>query len=156
MNTLTIVGLFLAILMLVISLRLLIFAIFRGNKKKNRYDFDQMEGTEFEEFCANLLEENGFSDVTITKASGDFGIDILALKDEVTYGIQCKRYTDSVGVKAVQEAYAGKEYYDRMVGVVLTNQYFTEPAKDAAKKLKIILWDRERLHSFMEAENGNS
>jgi restriction system protein len=30
-----------------------------------------------------------------------------------------------------------------MVGVVMTNQYFTEPAVKAAKKLKIMLWDRD-------------
>ena len=48
----------------------------------------------------------------------------------------------SVGVKAVQEAYAGRDFYDRMVGCVLTNQYFTQPAVDAAQKLKILLWDK--------------
>ena len=78
------------------------------------------------------------------------GIDILAEKDGVTYAIQCKRYSAPVGVKAVQEAYAGRDYYDRMVGCVLTNQYFTQPAVEAAKKLKILLWDRGYLESMME------
>lgn len=111
---------------------------------------DDMPGLEFEKFCANLLEKKGFEDVNVTKASGDFGVDILAEKDGVTYAIQCKRYADSVGVKAVQEAYAGREYYDRMVGAVLTNQYFTQPAVEAAKKLKILLWDRGYLDSMLE------
>ena len=55
-------------------------------------------------------------------------------------------------MKAVQEAYAGRDYYDRMVGAVMTNQYFTEPAVKAAKKLKILLWDRGYLESMMEEE----
>ena len=55
-----------------------------------------------------------------------------------------------VGVKAVQEAYAGRDYYDRMVGAVLTNQYFTQPAVEAARKLKILLWDRDYLEGMME------
>ena len=55
-----------------------------------------------------------------------------------------------VGVKAVQEAYAGRDYYDRMVGAVLTNQYFTQPAVEAARKLKILLWDRGYLESMLE------
>ena len=109
-----------------------------------------MEGREFEKFCARLLEQKGFQDVNITKASGDFGVDILAEKEGVTYAIQCKRYTDPVGVKAIQEAYAGREYYDRMVGAVLTNQYFTAPAVEAAKKLKILLWDRGYLEQMIE------
>jgi restriction system protein len=109
-----------------------------------------MEGREFEKFCAQLLERKGFVDVNITKASGDFGVDILAEKEGVTYAIQCKRYTDPVGVKAIQEAYAGREYYDRMVGAVFTNQYFTAPAVEAAKKLKILLWDRGYLEQMIE------
>ncbi len=115
-------------------------------------ELDEMEGYDFEYFCAELLRKRGFVDVTVTKGSGDYGVDVLAEKDGVTYGIQCKAYATPVGVKAVQEAYAGKEYYDRMVGAVLTNQYFTKPAVEAAKKLKILLWDRGYLDSMIEEE----
>lgn len=112
--------------------------------------FDHMEGREFEYFCADLLKAHGFSEVEVTKGSGDYGIDILAEKDGVTYAVQCKRYTAPVGVKAVQEAYAGRDYYDRMVGAVMTNQYFTAPAVEAAGKLKILLWDGGYIESMME------
>lgn len=111
---------------------------------------DLLEGHDFECYCAELLKHRGFQEVEVTKGSGDYGIDILAEKDGVTYAIQCKRYTAPVGVKAVQEAYAGRDYYDRMVGAVLTNQYFTQPAVEAAKKLKILLWDRGYLESMLE------
>lgn len=117
-------------------------------------DFDLMEGHEFEEYCAQLLKKCGFQDVEVTRGSGDYGIDILAEKDGVTYAIQCKCYNAPVGVKAVQEAYAGRDYYDRMVGAVLTNQHFTQPAVEAAGKLKILLWDRERLESFQTFLKG--
>lgn len=112
--------------------------------------FEDMEGHEFESYCADLLEHRGFVEVEVTKGSGDYGIDILAEKEGVTYAIQCKRYAAPVGVKAVQEAYAGRDYYDRMVGVVMTNQYFTTPAVEAAKKLKILLWDGGYLESMIE------
>lgn len=111
---------------------------------------DGMEGHDFEYFCADLLRNRGFEEVEVTKGSGDYGIDILAEKDGVTYAIQCKSYATPVGVKAIQEAYAGKDYYDRMVGAVLTNQYFTTPAVEAARKLKILLWDRGYLERMME------
>lgn len=109
-----------------------------------------MEGHDFEYFCADLLRKKGFIEVEVTKASGDYGIDILAEKEGITYGIQCKRYQDPVGIKAIQEAYAGKEYYDRMVGAVMTNQYFTTPAVETAKKLKILLWDRGYIDSMLD------
>ncbi len=121
-------------------------------KRKYPSDIDLMEGHDFEYFCADLLRKKGFQEVEVTKGSGDYGIDILAQKDGVTYGIQCKCYATPVGVKAVQEAYAGRDYYDCMVGVVLTNQYFTTPAVEVAKKLKIMLWDRGYLESMMEEE----
>ena len=114
--------------------------------------FDTLEGHEFEYYCADLLRESGFIEVEVTKGSGDYGADILAEKDGVTYAIQCKCYTAPIGVKAIQEAHAGRDYYDRMVGAVLTNQYFTTPAVEAAKKLKILLWDRDYLESMLEEE----
>lgn len=41
---------------------------------------DAMDGHEFEYFCAELLKENGFVNVEVTQASGDFGVDVLAEK----------------------------------------------------------------------------
>ena len=119
-------------------------------KRKKPDDIDLMEGHDFEYFCADLLRRRGFQEVEVTKGSGDYGIDILAEKEGITYAIQCKCYAAPVGVKAVQEAYAGRDYYDCMVGAVLTNQYFTTPAVEAAKKLKILLWDRGYLESMIE------
>ena len=119
-------------------------------RRRRPEEFDLMEGRDFEHYCAELLRRRGFQEVEVTKGSGDYGIDILAEKDGVTYAVQCKRYAAPVGVKAVQEAYAGRDYYDRMGGAVLTNQYFTQPAVEAARRLKILLWDRGYLESMME------
>ena len=123
-------------------------------RKQKPLPIDEMEGHDFEQFCAQLLRGRGFLEVEVTKGSGDYGVDILAEKDGVTYAIQCKRYAEPVGVGAVQEAYAGRDYYDRMVGAVLTNQYFTAPAVEAAKKLKILLWDRGYLEEMMSEETA--
>lgn len=122
------------------------------NKRKFPKEYDLMEGRDFEFFCADLLQKRGFLDVEVTKGSGDNGVDILAEKDGVSYAIQCKRYDEPVGVKAVQEAYAGRDYYDKMVGVVMSNQYFTKNAVEMARKLKILLWDRGYLEEMLEEE----
>ena len=39
-----------------------------------------------------------------------------------------------------------------MVGAVMTNQYFTAPAVEAAKKLHILLWDRGYVDGILEEE----
>lgn len=130
-----------------------VFLLTKRYRKKYRANkLDEIEGHDFEYYCAELLKKRGFIDVSVTKGSGDYGVDVLAEKEGVTYAIQCKAYSAPVGVKAVQEAYAGREFYDRMVGAVLTNQYFTKPAVEAAKKLKILLWDRGYLDSMIEEE----
>ena len=132
----------------------IIYGLIRRRRKE--LPFDSMEGHDVERFCADLLKARGFLEVEVTKGSGDFGVDILAEKDGISYAFQCKRYDEPVGVKAVQEIYAGRDYYDRQIGVVMTNQYFTAPAVEAARKLKILLWDRGYLEEMMEETSWTS
>lgn len=69
---------------------------------------DISDPLEFERHCCTLLQVDGFEGIRLTKASGDFGVDILASGMDGSYAIQCKLYTDPVGVHAVQEVVAGK------------------------------------------------
>lgn len=116
---------------------------------KNADPFEDMYGDEFEEYCKELLERQGYEEVVLTPKSHDFGIDIFADKDGISYAIQCKCYSDTVGIKAVQEAYAGKDYYDCMVGVVMTNQDISKPAREFANKLNVLLWDGEYMSGLI-------
>ena len=130
----------------IIGVAVLIFlAIWIWYIKRSRDEdeqiFEDMEGQEFESYCAELLEAEGFENVETTPGSHDYGVDIIADRDGITYAIQCKCYSDSIGIKAVQEAYAGRDYYGCMVGVVMTNQNFTKSAREFADKLNILLWD---------------
>ena len=148
MTSILIIGILVGLILLFLFVAWLVKRL-----RRNRYrDLDQMEGHDFEYFCAGLLEKRGYKDVEVTTGSRDYGVDILAKKDGISFAIQCKCYSTPVGVKAVQEAYAGRDYYDCMIGVVLTNQYFTAPAVEAAAKLKILLWDRTYLENMMEEE----
>ena len=110
---------------------------------------DRMEGHEFEYFCAELLERCGFEDVTVTRGSGDQGVDILAFKDDIKYAIQCKNYSAPLGNKSVQEVFAGKTFYKCHVGVVMTNSVFTKGAIELADSVGVILWDKHRLDKMM-------
>ena len=108
-----------------------------------------MSGEEFERYVATLLWANGFSNVQITKASGDYGVDILASKDGERYAIQCKRYAKNVGVKPVQEVYAGASMYGATRCAVITNVYFSDNGRTLANKLGVELWDRSDLMRMM-------
>lgn len=112
-------------------------------------ELDDLPGTDFETLTCDILASNGFDIAESTQASVDFGVDILARKDGVSYAIQCKRYTSPVGIDAVQQIYAGRAYYECHVAVVLTNQYFTSNARKLADKLGVVLWDRDRLEEML-------
>lgn len=141
---------FIIIIAAVTLLTAIIYVFYRIRHTHRPDAMDEMEGHDFEYFCADLLEKKGFLEVEVTRGSGDFGVDILAEKDGITYAIQCKRYQGPVGVEAVLRTYGGRDYYERMVGVVMTNQYFTAPAVEAAKKLHILLWDRGYVDGMLE------
>lgn len=109
---------------------------------------DKMSGTEFETFIYNLLIKLGYS-ASVTKATGDQGIDIIARKNGYSFGIQAKCYSSSVSNSAIQEVVAGLSYYELDVGLVVTNNYFTKSAMDLAKSNNVLLWDRDVLISRM-------
>lgn len=118
-------------------------------------DFDSMTGSEFEEFCAYILSKNGFTNVEITKGSHDQGADIIAEKEDIKYAIQCKCYSSNIGNDAVQEAFAGKSFYNCHIAVVLTNQFFTSSAQILANKNGILLWDRNKLLKLINCTSEN-
>lgn len=111
---------------------------------------DKMDGHQFEHYCAGLLRKLKYTDVEVTKGSGDQGVDIIAVKDGVRYAIQCKRYSSPLGNSPVQEVSAGKQLYNCQVGVVLTNQHFTAGAKQLAAATGVLLWDRDELGNMIE------
>ncbi len=110
---------------------------------------DSMEGHDFEYWCADLLRRNGFVQVDVTRGSGDQGVDVIAVKDGKKYAIQCKRYNQKLGNKPVQEVHAGKTIYGCNVAVVMTNNYFTDGGKEAARALGVELWDRDVLRRML-------
>ncbi|MCI8810385.1 MAG: hypothetical protein HFF84_09725 [Oscillibacter sp.] len=114
-------------------------------KKSIMESIDEMDGFQFEQFCANLLEHFGYQKIHITRSTGDQGVDIIAIKNGIRYAFQCKRYASKIGNSAVQEVNTGRALYSCQVGVVITNNYFTTGAKQAAKANGVELWDRDVL-----------
>lgn len=110
-----------------------------------------MDGIAFENFCVALLKANGFTDVQTTAVSGDQGVDIVAVKDSIRYAVQCKCYSHPLGNTPVQEVNAGKAFYNCHVGVVMTNQTFTQGGIDLAAKTQTLLWGMDKLLEMMEA-----
>ncbi|MBM6915003.1 restriction endonuclease [Gemmiger formicilis] len=115
-------------------------------------DYDLMSGQEFEQAIAEIFKSMGYQ-VTMTPATGDQGIDIIAVRNGIRIGIQAKCYTGKVGNSAVQEVVAGKQYYNLNRCMVVTNSTFTSAAVELAKANNVTLWDRHVLEEKLLSLN---
>jgi restriction system protein len=127
----------------------IILLVLERNKNYELKDIDLMTGEKFEHYFANLLRKSNYKKVKVTQYQGDQGIDVLAQKENRKIGYQCKRYKKNVGNKAVQEAHAGKSYYNLAEVYVVTNRYFTKSAKELAHKTGVQLIDRDGLYKMV-------
>lgn len=93
-----------------------------------------LTGVEYEYRVAEYLRSKGYWGVKVTQASGDYGVDITAHKHGKKFAIQCKYYSQPVGLSAVQEAVAGKNHYGCNAAMVVTNNTFTAAAEHLAKE----------------------
>lgn len=107
-------------------------------------DVDMMTGEEFELLVAKLFKAMKY-DVSVTQHSADQGIDVIARKGSMVLGIQAKCYSRPVGNSAVQEAVAGKAYYNCRKVMVVTNSSFTASARQLAAANGVLLWARKIL-----------
>ena len=120
-----------------------------GGRRNAAWRCRRLTGEEFEEYVALVLRDNGFRDIELTRASGDQGVDILATRAGKRYAIQCKNYAGAVGNAAVQEAYAGAQFYGCEIAAVVCPGAFTRAARELAKSTGVRLWDGEWLTRMM-------
>ena len=127
-----------------------------NREQENEYLNEQLEfidlsldGIEFEKYFAGLLNANGYHHVNVTSASGDYGVDVTAMKGGIRFAFQCKCYHQIVGNKAVQQVYSGMQYYKCHIGVVVTNLGFSNSAIEQAKPLNVLLWSRQELSNLI-------
>ena len=113
-------------------------------------------GNDFEYFLKKFLEDLGFTDIKVTKRSGDNGIDLLAYKNSIIdldidpekYIIQAKRYKNTVPVKEIRE-FKGTASYEKRI--FITTSDFTRSGKKEAendKLRKIILINGESILKY--------
>ena len=159
------------ILIMLTLLILLLYTIFsainiRVEEKKRQIQYeenlrnsgilevDAMDGRVFEDFLMSILKEMGYK-VNTTSTTGDYGVDLILYSNEKKIIVQAKRYSSKVGIKAVQEISSAKNFYNADECWVVTNNYFTNPAKNLAEANNVTLIDRYDLMEWlMEVNKG--
>jgi restriction system protein len=130
----------------VIALGKLLFRIHQVRRlsKSGIADVDRMDGRTFETFLGTLFKRLGYA-VDTTKHRGDYGADLVIIKNAKRTAVQAKRWSKPVGVKAIQEVVAAKGYYGCDAALVVANRPFTRQAHLLARANKVQLWDRDAL-----------
>lgn len=119
--------------------------------KSGMHDIDYMDGFLFEEYLSVLFKKLGYKP-QVTKRVGDYGADLI-LKGKKKIVVQAKRYRGKVGLKAVQEVYSAKAFYNCDEAWVVTNSIYTNQAKNLAKACNVKLIDREGLQKMILKAN---
>lgn len=114
----------------------------RWHAKKKRV-FEQSDvvpenGHDFEHWVAAQLIEAGWT-ANVTQASGDDGVDVIAVRNDISVAVQCKRFKGSVGNKAVQEVYSGMKHMQLHKAVVISTGKYTKAAENLASTTGVLL-----------------
>ena len=112
---------------------------------RNMMVIDAMTGTEFEHCVARLMRRCGFRRVKVSGGAGDLGADIIGyLPDGRRVVVQCKRFTGTVNSPHVQTFNGtARDVHRADVAMLVTSGGATGPARDLAKRLNIVLVDRD-------------
>ncbi|MGF7184952.1 restriction system protein [Desulfitispora alkaliphila] len=111
----------------------------------------------FEDIVVELLTKMGYGDGEVTQRSNDEGLDGVIKEDKLgleNIYVQAKRWgaRNSVGRETVQSFSGALDGKGARKGIFITTSYFTEGAKEYAKRLetkKIILIEGQELAKLM-------
>lgn len=143
-------------IVLAISVLALILALWWQKRERARHvyeaytlaNIDSMDGLEFEKYVADLLRRRGFTRVSLTERF-DLGIDVVAHKDGITWGVQVKRYSGTVKAAAVRQVYTALARYKCNRAMVISNSTYSRPAKLLAEDTNSALVEREELSQWI-------
>jgi restriction system protein len=110
-------------------------------------DVDSLDPIQFEHYCAEILRNVGW-EVRVTKASGDQGVDIIAMRNGLKAVFQCKKYSRPIGNDAVQQVIAGQKFEDAHFAAVVTNNTYTPSARQLASIANVALLHYTDLESY--------
>ncbi len=113
-------------------------------------NFANLTYFEFEHFIAKLFQKMGY-ETSVTRKTGDYGIDVIATKDDDIVAIQVKKnsHGNNVGDVVVQNTLGGMLKYKANKAIIITTSDFTTMAHEQAKEAPIELWNKKTLHQIV-------
>lgn len=101
-----------------------------------------MTSKQYQNLVMRFLEEKGYS-MSIPSRQRDYGVDLLAQKDDKTMGVQVRLFKN--GYKAtyqnIMNLFAGSRYLGCGSGLFITNTGADKEAHEVAEKLHVAIME---------------
>ena len=117
---------------------------FAYRRSRGFRSIDNMNSFEFEQYVAKLMRNNGYRNVSLTEKY-DMGVDIIAEKDGVRWGVQVKHYSGLVKASAVRQVVTGLKLYGCDRAMIVTNSTYSATAQRLAAGNDCVLIDERGL-----------
>lgn len=107
----------------------------------NIHDLHNLSPLEFEHWCAQLLENKGYTDITVTAPSNDGGKDIICKKGTDLCYVECKRFLYStnadyfIDIEIVRKLIGAMEGDNISNGIIMTSGIVTQEVIDYVNSL---------------------
>lgn len=116
---------------------LLAVEAFNASKREDlRQQLLTMNPYRFEQLIGDLLEAMGYEDVTVTNASGDYGVDVVATVQfgitTITEVVQVKRYQRTIQRHTLDQLRGALIYHKAIRGTIITLSNFSSGCIEAA------------------------
>lgn len=122
--------------------------------REPQWDVRRLDWFQFEKLIALLFTAEGFVVERTGGANADGGIDLLATKNGITFGVQCKHWkTWRVGVKEVRALFGAMHDRNIAHGFLVTLEGYTSDAAAFAHRNRIALMDEPMLLRNLEEVN---
>lgn len=136
---------------IILALYFKIYSFFKARRIQKAFtiaDIDNLDGIAFEHYLAKLLKSRGFTGIKLTEKY-DLGVDIIAKKGGITWGVQAKRYKNNVKAAAVRQTYTALNRYKCDRAMVITNSFYSRQAQLLANDNNCVLVGREELKKWV-------
>jgi restriction system protein len=117
-------------------------------------DAELFSPRQYELHCAKILQAAGWQ-TQPTPPTRDSGADVIAEKGRWRVAIECKRYGEPVGNRAVQQVYTAKSLYRAEAACVVAPNGFTAQAEREAYALGVVLLHHSELGGLEQRLEGS-
>jgi len=121
-------------------------------KMRSRSYWTSLDGLSFEHATAEVLCKHQFT-ATVTRGSGDGGVDIEVTRNGLRGVVQCKAHISCVGPSVVRDLYGVIHHSGSAFGIVVSRGGFSKGAADFARDKPIHFLDTDDLIAMQEGRD---